>query len=350
MNWFLSDGSDMSDWSDWARMLLALLLALACSCTHAAPSISWQRGPDMPSAHDYLGCGMLDGMFVVAGGAYWENDQKHYGAGTIAYSPTQDRWIRLIPLPEPGAYGASAVIGDQLLIAGGADSTGALTRCCRLLRVNGRLRWESLPDLPRPLWGASGAVVGSRFFVLGGAPGMDVEGMKRAQPSLLVLDMSAVKPEWVQLVGPGMPDGRVGAASAVVGTRLFIFGGYGLQADGTLGNFGDAYVLDLGQKLQIWRQINPLPIASRWTSARAFDARYIGLFGGYAESPVKSFLDKVWLYDTQTDEYTVCSALTLPVATMASGVRGDGTVYLAGGEDMMRHRSAAFFVGVLTAR
>jgi hypothetical protein len=119
------------------------------SSAMSAPTISWQRGPDMPSAHDYLGCGMVDGMFVVTGGAYWENDRKHYGAGTIAYSPTQDRWLRLIPLPEPGAYGASAVIDDQLLIAGGADSTGALRRCHRLIRVDGRLRWESLPELPR---------------------------------------------------------------------------------------------------------------------------------------------------------------------------------------------------------
>jgi hypothetical protein len=58
----------------------------------------------------------------------------------------------------------------------------------------------------------------------------------------------------------------------------------------------------------------------------------------------------VWLYDTETDEYIACPALPLPVATMASGVGVDGTVYLAGGEDAMRHRSATFIIGRLVAR
>jgi hypothetical protein len=35
---------------------------------------------------------------------------------------------------------------------------------------------------------------------------------------------------------------------------------------------------------------------------------------------------------------------------MASGVGEDGTIYLAGGEDAMRHRSATFIIGRLVAR
>lgn len=297
----------------------------------------------MPSARDYMGCGIVDGLFVVAGGAYWEHESKHFGQGTIAYSTTQDRWITFPDLPMPGAYGASAVIDNQLLIAGGADSTGALTRCFRLRRVDGRLRWEPLPDLPRPIWGASGAAVGQRFYVVGGAQGIDVGSMKAARPSLFMLDLSSPVPRWAEFVGPGMPSGRVGAATAVVGTKLYVFGGYGLQADSSLGNFGDAFVLDTAPKIRAWKRIKNPPIASRWSSARALDGRHVMIAGGYGGG----FLDKVWLYDAQSDDYVPCPSLPLPVCTMASGVAGDWTVYLAGGEDAMRRRTASFSIGLI---
>ncbi len=320
-------------------VLLCLLFGLA-GASRAAPAISWERGPDMPSAHDYLGCGIVDGLFVVTGGAYWEHEQKHFGRGTIAYSPSQDRWITLPDLLMPGAYGASAVIDDQLLIAGGADSTGALKRCFRLRRIEGRLRWESLPDLPRPIWGASGAAVGSRFYVVGGAPGMDVAGIQSARPSLLMLDLSAVSPQWVELVGPGMPAGRVGAAVTAADSTLFVFGGYGLQKDGSLSNFGDAYAIDLRQP-RSWARIADMPAASRWSSGKMVNGRYLMIAGGYGEG----FLDKTWLYDTANDQYLQSTGLPVPACTMAVGVGADGTIYLAGGEDAMKHRSASFFIG-----
>jgi len=154
----------------------------------------------------------------------------------------------------------------------------------------------------------------------------------------------------VEFVGPGLPAGRVGAATAVIGTRLYVFGGYGLQADGTLGNFGDAYVVDLNGPSHSWKHIDGMPIASRWSSARAIDDRYVMIAGGYADNPVKGFLDGVWLYDALDDISLTCDPLPLPVATMASGVGAGGAFYLAGGEDAMRHRSASFFIGRIRDR
>ncbi|MCX6376207.1 MAG: hypothetical protein NTU88_09300, partial [Armatimonadetes bacterium] len=94
-----------------------VFMLLACS-VRAEMTLDWRRGPDLPSARDQLGCGIVDGLLVVAGGAYWQNEKKHYSADTIAYSPASGKWIRLPFLPKPGAYGASAVIRDQLLISG----------------------------------------------------------------------------------------------------------------------------------------------------------------------------------------------------------------------------------------
>jgi len=313
-------------------MVQALVLMLLACSVRAEMTFDWRSGPDLPSARDHLGCGTVDGLFVVAGGAYWQNEKKHYSADTIAFSPRTGKWIRLPFLPVAGAYGASAVINDQLIIAGGANESGTLSSCVRLARGNGSFRWERLPDPPSPLFGAKGAVIGNAFYVVGGAPGMDEPGIRAARPSLLRLRDCV----WEECP---MPEGfapRVGAAVASCGGKLFVFGGYGVRPDGTLGNFGDAWRFDGAR----WTRLSDMPVPARWTTALALDSRHIGLFGGYGGG----FLDKVFVYDTQTDTYSPSAPLPLPVATLAGGV-ANGTVYLAGGEDLQRHRSAAFFIG-----
>ena len=284
----------------------------------------------MPSARDHLGCGMVDGMLVVAGGAYWKDGVKHYTSETIAYSPEKSKWVRLPFLPIAGAYGASAVIDGQLLIAGGANEHGALKDCFRLVKANGRFAWKRLPDLPRPLFGAQGAAIGSKFYVVGGAPGMDEVGIMAAKPTMLVLDLKSLK--WQECTS--LP-GRVGSAVASIGDRLLVFGGYGYH-DGILGNFGDAWAYQNGS----WKRLKDMPIPARWTAALALDDRRIGLFGGYGEG----FLDKVFIYDVGRDAYLPDDPLPLPVATMSAGV-DKGTIYLAGGEDLQRHRTDALFIG-----
>lgn len=319
-----------------------VFMLLACS-VRAEMTLDWRRGPDLPSARDHLGCGIVDGLLVVAGGAYWRNEQKHYSADTIAYSPKTGKWIRLPFLRKSGAYGASAVIRDQLLIAGGANENGVLSSCIRLTRRNGSFRWERLPDLPRPLFGAKGADIGNAFYVVGGAPGMDEAGIRAARPSLLRLK-TPEKPGVLRWEECPVPEGfaaRVGAAVVSCRGELFVFGGYGVQPDGTLGNFGDAYTFDGGR----WKRLRDMPVPARWTTALTLDSRRIGLFGGYGEG----FLDKVFVYDMRIDAYSPSTPLPLPVATLAGGV-ADGTVYLAGGEDLQRHRSAALFIGRFTGR
>lgn len=174
---------------------------------------------------------------------------------------------------------------------------------------------------------------------------MSVEAMRHAHPSFLMLDLSAPTPRWVEMIGPGMPSGRVGTAAVVVGAKLYVFGGYGPGAEGALENFRNAFVRDLDAKLPEWRCLRDLPIAVRWMSAVSLDSRYIVLVGGYAETPVTGFLSETFLYDTEADKYLPAGSIPLAIATAAMSIDGEGTIYLAGGEDAMRHRSAAFLIG-----
>lgn len=316
-----------------------LLIAIALSILGApAPTgewIDWHRGPDLPGPRDHLGCGVVGGTFVVAGGAYWKNETKRFSAETIAYSPQSRKWTRLPSLPHASAYGASAVYRDRLIIAGGMDDTGALTRCVRLTKQKGTNRWDRLPDLPHRVAGARGAVVGSKFLVIGGAPAFDNTGLKSAYHTVLELDLLHPTKWNERALADGLSP-RIGAASAVIGDRVYVFGGCGVQADGTIGNFGDAWSVHDG----VWKRMCDLPVKVRFATAIALDSRYIGIFGGYGED----FLADVYLYDARKNVYVKSTRLPSPVCNAAGGLIGN-IIYLAGGEDQKRHRSAALVIG-----
>lgn len=318
------------------RILEMAILVIALTIPALADAhIDWQRGHDMPSARDSLGFGIVDGMLVVAGGAYWKDEQKHYSNQTIAYSPKTGKWVQLPFLPKPGAYGASAVYKGQLLVAGGANETSPLASCIRLVKKNGAFRWERLPDLPHPVSGARGAVIDGKFLVISGSWGEGEAGFREASPTVLELDMANPK-AWKERPIPGGFAARTGIASAVIGDGLFVFGGHGVQKDGALGNFDDAWVMQGAT----WKRISNPPVPSRWTVALPLDGARIGLFGGYGEG----FLAQTLIYDTDKDTYTQSTALPLAVCNQAAGIIGD-TIYLAGGEDIARHRASALFIG-----
>lgn len=310
---------------------IAIVFSILGAHALAGERIDWRRGPDLPSARDHLGCGVVGGMFVVAGGAYWQDETKHFSAECIAYSPKTRKWTSLPSLPKGSAYGASGIYRDELLIAGGLDDTGALTQCLRLTKKG----WKRLVDLPHPIAGAHGAVVGDKFIVIAGAPGFDEAGLKAAYRTMLELDLAHPK-AWKERPLPSGFARGTGAATAAIGDTIYVFGGYGVQADGTLGNFGDAWSLRNG----VWKRVSDMPAKVRWATAVALDSRYIGIFGGYG----KDFLADAYLYDTLRDVYVKSSSLPAAVCNAAGGIIGD-TVYLAGGEDKQRHRSAALVTG-----
>lgn len=332
-----------------AKTLLVLLgVTVLAWSAGSAPVIRWHQGPSLPGPRDRLGCGVMNGLFVLVGGAYWENEEKHYHSETIAFSPATNKWIRLPHIPRAGSYGASAVLRDNrgretLVVAGGASESGATSACYRLVK-NGKYEWKPLPNLPAPTAGASGASVGSKFYLFGGAPGLDEAALKHASSALLELDVAAPNARWTAVRAGEAPLGRVGAALASVGKRLYVFGGYGVGADGSVANLGDAYVIDLSRRTgRAWKRLKDLPQPARWMTAVALDTRYIGLLGGYTET----FVPDVLIYDTETDEYFEAAPLPYAACTLAVGVVKD-TLFVAGGEDKPRHRTDAVAIGRIT--
>jgi hypothetical protein len=88
-----------------------------------------------------------------------------------------------------------------------------------------------------------------------------------------------------------------------------------------------------------------MPGARRGAGAVALDDRYILLIGGCRnenDSPV--MLNEVLVYDTQEDQYHVCTSLPFSALCVAPLVK-DGEVWAIGGEDLPRHRTDRVVIG-----
>ena len=70
--------------------------------------ISWELGPDLPVLRKGSAVGVLDGKIISAGGMHhpWEES-----AAVYAYTPGEDHWDLLPPMPE-GRYSAMGVTFD----------------------------------------------------------------------------------------------------------------------------------------------------------------------------------------------------------------------------------------------
>jgi hypothetical protein len=86
------------------------------------------------------------------------------------YDPITERWRFGPPLGRARGGFAAAVLGQQIVVAGG-EVLGGGTRLERSLEVYaaGADGWVFGPELPLAVHGVGGAAVGTRFYLLGGS-------------------------------------------------------------------------------------------------------------------------------------------------------------------------------------
>jgi len=93
-------------------------------------------------------------------------------------------------------------------------------------------------------------------------------------------------------------EGRSEAQGAVVGTKLYVFGGYERVADGSLDAFRDTQVYD--PATNTWQLKTPMPEAITH-AAIVVDGATIWLLGGYLGDVPHPSTNHVWKYNTNTN-------------------------------------------------
>lgn len=302
-------------------VILALFLA-------PIMELSWSTHAPLPRAQAGGATALLGDALVVAGGTAWENDVKQWLAEVQIYDTRRDAWRPGPPLPEPLAYGPFVQHGAALEIFGGSAGTSSSRT---IWRLDAKLaHWTRAGETPAMHLLGRAARVGERLFLFGGCA--DVADLTQCSDAVWMREGAGA---WRQVAK--LPGGAVAlSAAAVLGHRVYLFGGCSMPAAGQIRNHADAWSFDT-ESLAFARLPN-LPAPNRGITAAAADGR-IWLFGGYTDA---GFTAAAYSFDPETKTYR--SQTPLPTAMSSAEFVVDGKrLWAAGGEDRMKHRSAATF-------
>jgi len=346
------------------RLLTVLILGLSLSCA-VAQTISWQQTAPMPIGKGGQVCGVINGKVFVAGGTYWIDGEKKVWSGDLyVYHPDADTWCEGPAMPVPLSYGTGDAVDGKLYVVSGSDGArdyadvwicepAPCCAKCKRAHAPGQERtcphraprWVKGPSLPAPRIYSASAVVGSKLYVFGGAARNDLTG--ELYDSALVLDTDNLDQGWQKVQSMPGP-GRTLMAAATVGTRIYLLGGY-VHKGKDFCNSRDVLVYDTGSGS--WGRLPRLPYATRCSDAAAVGGQ-LYVLGGYVEWRAladidESFTDKILRLDPVFGTFTEVGKLPIPNCGVSPRLLPDGRLFINGGEDEKKHRSNMTAIGTV---
>ncbi|WP_009958204.1 Kelch repeat-containing protein [Verrucomicrobium spinosum] len=313
--------------------LLITLTVIALTSTQPVAAETWVSIAPLPEPNAGFAAGWVNGKLVIAGGTNWPEGVKRWLNKTWVYNPGTNQWTPGPDLPHPLAYGAGASDGQQLWIAGGADGKMARNEVLALTKEGS---WQHVGTMNHHVAFSGGAFMEGSLWIYGGTP--DPDDWKQVTTALSSVSTSgkASNENPLRREGPGI------GLPAVVGSgrKVYAFTGAWMSTEnGQVQNSAEAAAYDIASKT--WTKLDPYPVSARGVAAVALDDQHIYLAGGYGTDE-QGFLDAAWIHDVRTQQYR--KALPLPIKALVCLVKGgDGFIYVLGGEDQKKHRSAACF-------
>jgi len=238
---------------------------------YATQEHKWHVAAPLPQAVNHANAAAVDGKVYVLGslsaGVNWTALPDTY-----VYTPNNDSWTALAPMPEGTARGASAigVYNDAVYLAGGKlfleivppyQQPGLDLVSSYNTTSN---TWNTaLPSLPQARQHVSGTVVGSTFYVIGGRE-FDITSFHN---TTYALDLNNPT-EWREMAQ--MPTARGSLACAALGTIIYCFGGEG---DASNVNAIFAQVEAYDTVTDTWSSLPPMEVPRHGTGAVALDGR-----------------------------------------------------------------------------
>jgi len=207
---------------------------------------AWRAVADFPSPFNHPAAGVIDDKIYV-GGFYAGTSLTGPADGrTYVYDPKADTWTARQPLPSgtERAGGCVAVVDQDMYVFGGGNS-GLATDFVSVYH-SADDAWETLPSLPETREHCAVFPSGGKLYVASGR----THTITEFRPTTLEYDPVAKTYATKALI----PTPRGGAAGAVLGGRLFLFGGEG--ADTASGVFPDIQAYDA--TLDSWELFPPM--------------------------------------------------------------------------------------------
>ena len=301
------------------HILLSLLIS---SFVHA----EWEAMPPMPEAAGGFAAGCVKGKIIVAGGTNWAEGTKHWLDTVWVFDPAEKKWSAGPMLPNAIAYAAFVSDGEQLFIAGGADGKAGRKE---VLAVDAEMRFKKIGELGQAVVFGAAALQNEALQVFGGSP--DPDDWSKMGTALVTINTASgavTNQEGLKL------DHGLGLSAVFTsGERLLSFTGAWFDAQQQVHNADAAYA----HEKQHWTTLKSYPLPARGVMGVAIDDSHIYLGGGYGTDE-QGFLSQAYVYDVKANRYT--PAPPLPFAATTCLVKCGEHVYVIGGEDQKKHRTA----------
>jgi Kelch motif len=246
---------------------------------------TWTSRRPLPVPLEFSnGAGVINGKIYISGGytrfSYSSGIRELVSTRALyMYNPATDTWTRKRDMPQipneygpgikaPGVGGVTGVIGGKLYVVTACMTTRVVSgdsvssEGCETIPFSPAslfLRYDPATDrwttLPAPFFGSetpyAGGVIGGKFYVM--------KGWDRATAELKVYDPATNK--WTPKTPLGL--GRPGAATAVLGGKLYVIGGD--RSNNGLETVDITTVYD--PVTDTWTRRAFLPSARDWTAA-----------------------------------------------------------------------------------
>ena len=209
-------------------------------------------------------------------------------------------------LPAPVSREVAVMAGDRVYLAGGLDASGqSASGVFALNPGNGRI--VQLGSVPDPFHDAAGAVIGARLFIFGG-------GAAQATRAVQAFDLAT---RTGSVVG-SLPVPLSDLAAVTVGSTVYLIGGYDGQSPQSA-----IYATTDGLR---FRRVGTLPEGLRYPAAAAVGSTIV-VAGGVGPSGPASTVEA---FDVATGRVATIGRLPRPVAH-AAAIAAGGEVYVVGG-------------------
>jgi N-acetylneuraminate epimerase len=247
-----------------------LFLLMTAFRSLGQPAIEWTELPDLPGGKGWAGmyAGVIHSKLIVMGGANfpdkypWEGGKKKWSDEIYVFEEGKS-WRKLPEkLPVPAAYGVSVSYKNKIVLVGGSNEDGHLSRVMSIEWDGKKLKTANYPELPMPLANTAGQPVGDLIVVFGGMMSPTGTALKKC----LALDMNELSKGWFE-IDPWPGSERFFPVCAYYKGKSYLFGGettaVNMQGNSYRSILLDCYSLALskenGRWIAEWKKLATMP-------------------------------------------------------------------------------------------
>lgn len=169
----------------------------------AQTAIQWSYLPVLPGGKGWAGmyAGVSHNALIAMGGANfpgkypWDGGKKKW-YDDIYVLQDGKVWLKAAEkLSEPSGYGVSVSYENKIIVIGGSNESGHLSRVSALEWNGAKMMETNLPPLPIPLANMAGLLMGDVIVILGG----NSSATDSPEKKCLALDLKNISGGWFEL-------------------------------------------------------------------------------------------------------------------------------------------------------